>query len=409
MNETQLLEIMDEGLALQRKGRLEAARAKYQQVLDVAEGSVAVAARFNLGVVCCLLKRWAECVEHLTPVVQHDPHDWEALYSLAWAEECMGKRSDAIFHYRSAAAQTPTNPELLGRFAFCLISRSYEVVENSRPELIKEAEKVLNEAQRAGPRDGYVLWSCAHLHYVKNELKEALKLFLETVSVDAGFTDAHFYAGIVLGMLGRFKDSADRFTEAIRTGHDTAETWFYLGVSLYHQNKFPEARSAWEKTILKNPCYKDAYYNLFVLFHKNMKNVELALDVCRKGIHHFPDDERLIRRLADVLASRKRWAEVLPLAQKLASFAPEDGRKQWNLGVVLERLGSSAEAEKAYGIAIHLGFSGPKTAVTVSAGSSAASARSQEERDYARQYLFDQFLIYGVRPFSRPDWRKTPE
>src|SRR5205823_1139806 len=132
---------------------------------------------------------------------------------------------------------------------------------------------------------------------------------------------------------------------AIRLDPGSVESYYNYGVLLLTAEKYPEAESAFRKTIEIDPFYAGAHNNLGYLFERQGKSSE-AMAEYRKAIENKPSDRQAHFNLGRVLVNQRQYDEGIRELQKTI-VPPEDEntpRYVYALGAALARSGDRENA-----------------------------------------------------------------
>ena len=109
--------------------------------------------------------------------------------------------------------------------------------------------------------------------------------------------------GRVFHKAGRLKDARRLYEETLRVDPDYVEALNNLGVILIHDKDFPAARSSFEKAIRLRPGYVDPYYNLACL-HAIKGEISQGLAHLKKAVSLDKSVKDWARNDADLEAMR---------------------------------------------------------------------------------------------------------
>ena len=144
----------------------------------------------------------------------------------------------------------------------------------------------------------------------------------------------------------------------------TAQEWFERGYVFQQDKNFDEAERAYRNAIELDPSLPEAYSNLGLLLHANLKRYNEAEAAYRKAIELNPSYATAYYNLGNLLSDEnlKRYEEAEAAYRKaieLCEASPSGDNPLYataysNLGILLKNLKRYEEAEAAYRKAIEL-------------------------------------------------------
>jgi len=170
--------LVKEGLGLQAAGLLQAAIAKYKEVLKIVPKDFA--AMNTIAGLYGVLEQPAEEVTWAQKAIDVSPEFWEAFINLGNGQALLGKFDQAIASYKKAAAIVPRDP---------LPIYSLGVVAENRDQ-IKEALELYKKSVELDPKFENGLFSAAAMHARLKEFREAKALLNRLLEVDPGDDEA---------------------------------------------------------------------------------------------------------------------------------------------------------------------------------------------------------------------------
>ncbi len=182
--ETQRL--MQQGLALAQQGRLEDAKAQFQQALEIDPRLVD--ARNNLGCIHFLLRQFEEAIVCYEAVVRNAPGHADAHSNLAHALLKEGEAERAIFHCREAMRLKPD------------LAAAHTHLGNALRESgqLSEADQCYEQALRLKPDDPSAQVNYGSVLLLRRgNPDEAAAHFREALRLKPDFSDAHSNLGNV--------------------------------------------------------------------------------------------------------------------------------------------------------------------------------------------------------------------
>jgi len=222
----------------------------------------------NLGHELASVGQFKAAEENLYKAVKKHWHYATAHYNLATVLEKLGKRDEAIYHYKEAIKLHPTAPKYynLG-------------VALAKKGLIAEAMIQYNKALKNDPEIYQAHFNLAILYKNSNLLKQALHHLNETLRIKPHFLFALKESGLVLQKLGKIDEAINYYNQALLVNADDYEIHYQLGNLLAHKENIAQAVYHYINALKRKPDIKQAHNNLGSLFLKQ-GNVD-------KAIQHF--------------------------------------------------------------------------------------------------------------------------
>ncbi|MCX6568916.1 MAG: tetratricopeptide repeat protein [Candidatus Aminicenantes bacterium] len=140
--------------------------------------------------------------------------------------------------------------------------------------------------------------------------------------------------------------------EAERT-YSAADKSFLKGNKFYAEQKYAEAKAAYEEAVALDPGNWGYQLNLG-LSQKKAGQLEAALIAFRKAVELNPESYSANKETGEALGLAKQFAEAKPFYEKAAALSPDDPDAQYNLGVCLVNTGESEAALPRFQKAVEL-------------------------------------------------------
>jgi tetratricopeptide (TPR) repeat protein len=269
-------DVLQEALALHRRGALAEAASGYAAVLR--DDPANVDAHYYLGMLRCKESRFEEGAEHARRALAADPHHVRAHILLGRALSAVGKRDEALEQFDRAIALAPDLAEGHSYRADLLydLGRNAEAVESYDQALVlapkatenwfnrgmalislgrhKEALESCNDVLGENPNhpDAYILRGAALL--AGGPFEEALANYDQALKLNPDSAMAWIGRGNVLRKLDREEEAVGAYDKAISLQSDLpAETWFSRGDAFFSLKRYPEAMSAYAKAAVLRP------------------------------------------------------------------------------------------------------------------------------------------------------------
>jgi tetratricopeptide (TPR) repeat protein/S1-C subfamily serine protease len=146
----------------------------------------------------------------------------------------------------------------------------------------------------------------------------------------------HMWRGLALDYLGRYEESAESYSRALRIRE---HSWAYYNRGIVHNSagKYQEALADYNRAIELNPLYTDAYNNRGIVY-ENLKEYDLAFADYSKAIEVDPWYSRGYYNRGNIYRERERYQEALADYNQAIELNPEYAVAYYNRGIVHNNL-----------------------------------------------------------------------
>lgn len=405
--------VFDLGLALEKSGMVEEAKAAYREAIVLQPALFA--ARFNLGSLLLEQGDGATAASELAlavPLVAAGSGRARVLTRLGVAHRRAGDPAaarksfeEAILHrpggidariglarldleaddvdaasaeLARAAALDPDSASvhfLLGQIAskkgdVTAARRSYAEAVRLRPgswearynlgrtELsagnLARAAELFDALQTERPRDPEVLFHLGRIAYRAEKFQDAAKRYRSAIEARAPATypEASLNLGLALRALGDTAGAAKAYRDALAARPGYAEAMFNLGSLEIARN--PAEADAWfAKATEADPAYAEAWFNRGLLAAR-AENIPGAEAAYRKAIAARAGYREAYLNLGALLARAGRYEEAIEANRAVLRADPDSAKAWFNLGRAWSGLKKPKEAAAAYRRAVEL-------------------------------------------------------
>ena len=122
---------------------------------------------------------------------------------------------------------------------------------------------------------------------------------------------------------------------------------FTYAIQNHQKNNFKVAEDLYNKVIKIDPNYKDAHYNLGIMF-QSLGSHQKAITSYEKTIEIDPNYKDAHNNLGIILQELGKYQEALTSYEKAIEIDPSFKDAQFNLGIVFQSLGSHQKAITSY-------------------------------------------------------------
>jgi tetratricopeptide (TPR) repeat protein len=201
------------------------------------------------------MKRLPEALPYLDKLLQLTPDHTAALalYGITLYE--LHDYLGAITHLRKSAAKDPQNAEVVVRLAAC----------TERMAIYDEALKIYLQAVTLRPDSANLHTNLGRMYAMFGQEAQALECFARAIELDPSNANTFFNAADVLYRLGEYIKCAEFLGEGIQRNPNHANGYFVLGNCFFQLREYEPARLAWNQALALRPDYPEAASNLLLI------------------------------------------------------------------------------------------------------------------------------------------------
>jgi superkiller protein 3 len=211
----------------------------------------------------------------------------------------------------------------------------------------EKALAYLVKAKQLAPGDPEVLFEFGSVCLERNLLDDALPALSRAVELRPD-NDAYVYA---LGSANVGKqhlaDALQLFQQLLKKHPKDARLMYAIGAVYYLQSKFTEAESLLKQSLAIQPDQTGAAYYL-ALTYDAMGDDERAVPTFHDLLKRNPQHAPSYVKLGGILVRQHQYEEAERDLEQAVSLDPNSVEAHYQLGVVLRRLGKSAESETQF-------------------------------------------------------------
>lgn len=200
----------------------------------------------------------------------------------------------------------------------------------------------------AGPKTDAFLADVAFLRgRIQSELHhadEAIRAYERVLALDPAYRGAWLNMGNLAFRRGQFREALRYYRNEYELYGDP-KILVYLGHGYAELGKVDSARYEYEQAIMQNDSLAEAYIRLAVL-HQNNGEVEQALSNAQRALVLRPEDPDYRYIVGNALLQSGNLAEAEAQLRRTIEQQPGHAKAHYSLGTVLARLGKQGEAER---------------------------------------------------------------
>ena len=276
------------------------------QAIDILEGikqkgSLTYELAFNLAGAYQLEKHWSLALDSYDQALTLDPKALPALQQAAGIAEQQGQLERALSYWMRAKKIEPDNPGILeGYGRVCL-----------KMDLLADAEPALTRAVDLRPDDAAYQYTLAAAKVGKKQFEAAQELLEGLLKQTPRSAQLQYALGSVLYLQGHLDDASKYLRESVRLQPDQLAPYYYSA-----------------------------------LIERDQGHDEEAIRMLQDLLHRYPDHAPSCEALGGLLMNAHRYSEAEGSLENAVRLNPSSVKANYQLGLLLTRMGKKDEADK---------------------------------------------------------------
>jgi protein O-GlcNAc transferase len=381
MSSLSTTQLIDEALALHRRGALTEAAARYAQALRRDPGNSDV--YYYMGMMACQEGRFEEGAELAHKSLVFDPRNPRAQILLGRALGELGRSEEALACFEQAIAVAPDLAQAHASRADVLadLGRHTEAVESYDRALrlapqaaedwvnrglalyiLGRREEAIASYDRAIEQKPTIAGTYLRRAKALSDLDrhdDALRDLAEALRIDSGLADAWLLRAGVLAAMKRYDESLAACERALAMKADSAEAWLCRSNIFLALKRFDEALVACEQALAVKTDFAEAYCGRgSILFLRTQYSD--ALIAYEQALSLRPAFVEACIGRGNVYVEVKRYDEALVAYDGAISVRPDQAEAWAGRGNALAAMQQDGEALAAYDRAVALKSDSPE-------------------------------------------------
>ena len=273
-------------------------------------------------------------IEACATAIQSGQSPTEACRLLGDILQGLGRFQETIFWHTAALASQPNLASIyagLGRL--CLKQRQWQ-----------QATVYYEQAVQQDPGFAAAYRSLANLATQRGEKEQSVEYRYQALLLRPDWATP--LNQLKLGNLFLDFKRTDRAIECYQRGlqiEPNFQTYYNLAVALTAEERWAEAKLAYQNALEINPDHADSYYGLCKVAEQQ-DDLQQALTHCQQTVERSPNSFAACYTLGTLLLKLNRWEDAALAYQQALELNPEFAWSHHNLGYVLLKQGRLQEA-----------------------------------------------------------------
>ena len=298
------------GTALQERGDVAGAMARYQRALELRPAYTA--AIVHLADLLQHSGRFVEAAAGYRRALAIEPQLAEVHNNFGNALRDGGQLDDAVASYRRALDIKPDFAEAYSNLGNAL----------RRLGQLREAASSCRRALEIKPRFAEAHNNLGNALRDLGQLDDAVASYRRALDINPGFADAHSNFGNALRDLGHLYQAAASYRRALEIKPELAEAHNNLGNVLLDLMQLNEAAASYRRALALRPNYVHAHTSLAMVLRLQGRTAAAAAS-CRRALEIAPDSAEGIAFLAEIHADKGHFADADALFKRALEIDPD--------------------------------------------------------------------------------------
>jgi len=230
-------------------------------------------AYWNRGKLELLNKSLAPALNDLTEAVKLDSTQSDYFYSLADADFLTGHTHEARDAFQTAIRLNPKNTD-----AILKLAELYFYVQK-----YPDAIDLINQALKVSPYIAKAYFLKGMIYMENHDTAKAISSFQTAVEQDAEYYDAYIQLGLMFAKKGN-PIALSYYDDAITIQPNNPEPYYDKGTFYQFGSDYDDAIKSYTELLQVDSLYKNAYYNLGVIYNINKADYATSLTYFSKAI-----------------------------------------------------------------------------------------------------------------------------
>ena len=216
-----------------------------------------------------------------------------------------------------------------------------------RQDNSEKALAYLVAAKKLAPQDPEVLFEFGKVCLERNLVDDALPALTKAVEREPDNDSYVYVLGSAKVAKGQLPDALALFQRLLKKHPDDAILTYATGAVYYLQGKYSEAEASLKQSLAAQPNQVAASYYLGLTYDA-IGDDDRAIPVFRELLKSNPQHAPSYVKLGGILLRAHQYEDARQNLERAVSLDPDSVEAHYQLGLLLRRLGKSAESENEF-------------------------------------------------------------
>jgi len=226
------------------------------------------------------------------------------------------------------------------------IKKKYAISLIRTGELTKSKEYLTQIMGKGKTFDESVALVLAGVHSSLGDIKNSQRLYRKIVTKNSKNHDACVYLSKSYSVQKKYKSAISILKNCFKKNKNEGIYPYYIGKIFVNKNDLKAARAYFRKAVSVDPDFSQATLALGLVNEEEQKFKE-AIKIYKTHLKNKPNDTMILSRLVQLLFTNEKFEEVIPYAERLADYDPENLNLKVKLGILYADV---KEYRKAVGV-----------------------------------------------------------
>lgn len=162
---------------------------------------------------------------------------------------------------------------------------------------------------------------------------DAERVYKSILKADPKHVDACVFLGKSYAMANKFYKAKKTLTKCSNLNKDQGIFDYYIGKMYVDKSNFKKAMFHFKRSLALEPSYSQAALGIGLLYEQEKLN-DKAVGVYKNFLKDYKNDVVVLNRVVSLLFAMQKYQEVVPYAEALSDFDPENLNLKVKLGIL---------------------------------------------------------------------------
>jgi len=199
---------------------------------------------------------------------------------------------------------------------------------------LDKSEKLLEEVfADSKSKDSQIGLILAGVYSSLGKSSKSKKVYYKLLSINKKNEDACVFLGKAYALENKFKKAVSTLKKCEKRIKKKGIFSYYIGKMYVDKGNLKQAERFFKRSARIEPGFSQSTMALGVIYEEKKQNSK-AISTYKKYLKNYPDDTLILNRIVQLLFSSEKYGDVVPYAEKLSDFEPDNLNLKVKLGIL---------------------------------------------------------------------------